>query len=216
MRKKLKAIKHLKTSALCTMLFFGGLSQANAGLIWLDLASTDNLTKTQAQNENQTYRFATYDEVQDIFKTHFEIAFKGHDYSDAAFFEYKKSSGHVDAIGGQRDNKINNEFTAWTDFFGVTHGDALGNFRSYGFVENGNDLMSIGIQETTTKYNVFPNTIKTTDISASFDDTSAGYNGWYMVKDDADESTKVPEPSSLAIFALALFCFGARRLKKVI
>lgn len=199
--------KFLKAFLAGTALSFA--SVATAGLIQADYeTSNDNL--------------ATYDKSTGLTWLDFTVT-KGNSYADVASI-----SGWRVATNSEVETLISNNFTdpdyntdgymnvfddslefdeaaAFAGMFGVTFG-----YYSHGiYLDENATLRMAGVDTTTGKYTIFGE-----DYTRDYSSYASNFHpalGVYMVK---EAITDVPEPTTLAIFALGLAGLTVRRFNK--
>jgi chloramphenicol O-acetyltransferase len=184
---------------------------ANAGLIQSDyLSSNDNLTvidnTTDLQwldlsvstswtfanwstliEQNNGWRLATNTEAVNLFNT--------------AFPTYSVVHGNAGYVDTQDASLIQN-FTDFRSLFGATTMNTNG-IDTYGlYKDENNSSKMMGVSRWAGTYRIF-----STNFTGSVSEVN---NGLYIVRN----TTNVPEPSTLAIFALGIMGLAARRFKK--
>jgi hypothetical protein len=173
---------------------------SNQNLNWLDLNLTANMSETELLNSSYVkidgMRLATTSEVKNMFFGHFS----GITDPTARYetFTQPLSQGYGQVL----------EFIR---LFGVTYSNVNANF-SYGWYINDSDILSMA-----SAYSQFVTPVLQQVLIPgngwnyeSARDTGQQEFGWYLVKN----TTEVPEPSTLAIFALGMIALASRRFKK--
>ncbi len=169
-----------------------------SGLKWLDLSLSVNMTRAQVELLDSDYRFANKNELQGLFNKLFPH-----------FIETPNFLGAGLAKEGQYP-EMNEELDEWFSLFGYTGLKQV----SYGFyfdTDNHRRLMG-AVDYRRAGYNIDPTQrVISPDYEAIYDSQDdRNIIGYYLVK-----KIEVPEPSTIAIFALGLMGLGLRRRSKV-
>ncbi len=161
----------------------------STGLQWLDLSVTSGVAINNAENQFQGYRLATFNEWLGIFNQFFP------DYVD-------DGAGQADSHGSGSNSGYNDGHTQMLQLLSSSNGSSS---WSYGFIKEGGTTKLGGSYVSGTHYHTYRNAYNYNYTNDS------GIGGWgvYMVK-----NVDVPEPSTLAIFALGIMGLASRRFKK--
>lgn len=158
-------------------------------LEWLDLSVSTSWTFSNWASlveQNKGWRLASYSEVENLFNTAFPTYSAVHG-----------GAGYVDTT----DPTLIQNFIDFRALFGTTVMNS-GGVDTYGLFKNefnNNEMM--GASRWAGTYRIF-----STNFNSSVSEVN---NGLYIVRD----ATDVPEPSTLAIFALSLIGLASRKFK---
>lgn len=157
---------------------------------WLDLSVSTSWSFSNWNSlvqQGNGWRLATNSEVVNLFNTAFPTY--------AAIYG---GTGYVDT----NDVNLIQNFIDFQTLFGTTIWNA-NNVDSYGLFKNENGISEMmGVSRWSDTYRIF-----STNFNSSVPEIN---NGIYIVRD----ATSVPEPSTLAIFALGVMGLASRRFKK--
>ena len=200
--------KFLKQLTIAYMLIVG--TYANAGLInsdylvlgdgltyfdtetqftWLDTTQTQNMTYANALSTFTDYRLASNGEIEDLFGKvfpNFQINYFGHSYYTGEGV-IASNEASLDAFG-----LLNGTFGGSTNYTYGVYKDEDNISRLFGGWDQSGGSFIAGLEH-----------------NGVYESANTGY-GVMMVKKTED----VPEPSTLAIFALGMMGLAARRFKK--
>jgi len=160
---------------------------ASTGLEWLDLSVTrgNSILQTEGESFFGDFRWATTTELDALF----DIVFDGSGY---------RSSTNATLIGNaEYFVALFSAYTGQNFSQGVSRGAVSGvNSYGLGYVSYNFNSTNMGVQDTLS--------------NCCWSETDSGPNiGSWLVR-----STDVPEPSTLAIFALGMIGLASRRFKK--
>lgn len=172
-----------------------------SNLVWLDLTMTQGLTVTSALASYSDFRLATYDEVSQMVDSYFGTSYEWENNSD--------QSGAALAGAGRT---LASEFIS---LFGETYlrdSSALTN-ETIGYFQSNTPGQYHSMNIAYSTHSAFLsgfNYVNRGITNRNIEDAQYGSAGFYLVQ----KTTDVPEPSTLAIFALSMIGLASRRLKK--
>lgn len=171
-------------------------SDTATGLDWLDLSVSAGQAYNSAATQNDGWRYATNEEVEDLFNTAFE-GYYSHRPDDYAF------SQDYTHYAGLKADAIN----WWGLFGGTTSSKSLGMYR-----DENNFLRTTGVTRYySTGWFVYGKNYST-DLSDQADNHLDSY-GTFLVRDTEGYEAPIPEPAIPALFITGIAGFIVSRIK---
>ncbi len=223
--------KFLKTVILGLVFSVNSLvSTANAGLIidngsfttvneldWLDLTATQGLSVSQALANNSGWELATKTQFYSMYYEFFNFR-NDEVLGVSSSVDWTNVASGVKLTFEENSDYASNSFS---EFFGITvsgsYSDYLFSYSLGKYLADSGDYVTAGVYVE--NYFEREDTLRTSmKQSVWWDDDNPTGNegksfGTYLVR-NATGVTEVPEPSTLAIFALAMIGLASRRIKK--
>ena len=223
--------KFLKTVILGLVFSANSLvSTANAGLIidngsfttvneldWLDLTATQGLSVSQALANNSGWELATKTQFYNMYYEFFN-------FKNDEVLGVNSSVDWIHVAGGEKltlEEGSDYASNSFSEFFGITasgsYSDYLYSYSLGKYLADSGDYVTGGVYVK--DYFDRSDTLQTSmKQSVWWDDDNPTGNegksfGTYLVR-SATDATEVPEPSTLAIFALAMIGLASRRINK--